>query len=167
MQFMKPPLTGDQGADLLLSKSVQKVVVQAKKYSNKVTNKAIQEVFAAKAYYNAEKAIVVTSSSFTDSAIQLALSNDVELLDNARLSKAIKNLTIEDNSSTLQSLLKSYSITEDGKQRINIFCPLCDGNFDLYIQDDSIDLKCPLCEFPIKGNMKVKICKESSVYKED
>jgi HJR/Mrr/RecB family endonuclease len=158
------PPTGDQGADLVLSKSGQKAVVQAKKYSDKVTNKAIQEVFTAKAHYKADKAMVVTNSFFTDSAIQLALSNDVELWDNTILCKAIKNLTIQDNSNTLQSLLESYSIFEDGKQRINIFCPLCDGNIDLYIQNDQ---KCPICEFPVKGDMKVKICQEASVFKED
>ena len=85
-------LSGDQGADLILSKDDEKIVVQAKKYDGKVSNKAVQEVAAAKNYYEADKAMIVTNSSFTKSAIELAFSNDVELWDGRKLKRIIKEL---------------------------------------------------------------------------
>ena len=85
-------LSGDQGADLILSKDDEKIVVQAKKYNGKVSNKAVQEVAAAKNYYDADRAMIVTNSSFTKSAIELAFSNDVELWDGRKLKSIIRDL---------------------------------------------------------------------------
>ena len=81
----RTPLSGDQGADLIVEKKGSRTVVQAKRYSGKVTNKAVQEIFAAKTFYNADRAIVVTNSVFTKSAIELAISNGVELWDGGKL----------------------------------------------------------------------------------
>ena len=81
----KTPLSGDQGADLIVEKKGSRTVVQAKRYSGKVTNKAVQEIFAAKTFYNADRAIVVTNSVFTKSAIELAISSGVELWDGGKL----------------------------------------------------------------------------------
>lgn len=89
---IQTPSSGDQGADLILSKDDEKIVVQAKKYDGKVSNKAVQEIAAAKNYYEADKAMVVTNSSFTKSAIELAFSNDVELWDGRKLKNVIKDL---------------------------------------------------------------------------
>jgi len=85
-------LSGDQGADLILSKEDEKIVVQAKKYEGKVSNNAVQEIAAAKNHYDADKAMVVTNSSFTKSAMELALSNDVELWDGTKLRSIIRDL---------------------------------------------------------------------------
>ena len=57
-------LTGAQGADLILVKNGVKTVVQAKRYSGSVCNKAVQEIVAARNLYFAEKGIVVTNSIF-------------------------------------------------------------------------------------------------------
>jgi HJR/Mrr/RecB family endonuclease len=72
--------------------SEEKTVVQAKKYSGSVTNKAIQEIVASKKHYGAEKAMVVTTGMFTKSAIELAKSNKVELWDKNRLNEIISNI---------------------------------------------------------------------------
>lgn len=77
--------TGDQGADVLFDYMGLKVVVQAKRYSGNVGNKAVQEVVAAKAYYNADEAWVVTNSKFTAAAKELAQSNGVTLVDGRTL----------------------------------------------------------------------------------
>ena len=47
------PQSGDQGADLIIEKYGLKFVVQCKFYSNPVGNKAVQEVIAAKGFYDA------------------------------------------------------------------------------------------------------------------
>ncbi len=84
--------SGDQGADLILKLDNIKTVVQAKRYSGNVSNTAIQEVAAARKHYKCDKAMVVTTGKFTKSAIQLAISNEVELWDFTKLSRTINNI---------------------------------------------------------------------------
>lgn len=71
--------TGDQGADVIAENHNTKVAIQAKNTNSKVSNSAIQEVQAALKHYNCNKGIVVSTSRFTDSARELAESNDIEL----------------------------------------------------------------------------------------
>jgi|GEM_PF-745217 len=72
----------DQGADLILNRGVERIAVQAKRFiDTPVGNKAIQEVVAARNYYNCNGAMVVTSSGFTKEAIDLAKANNVYLID--------------------------------------------------------------------------------------
>lgn len=78
-------LSGDQGADLVASKAGEKIVVQAKRFSGKVGNEAVQEAVASIGYYSADRAMVVTSSYFTRQAIELARANGVELVNRDRL----------------------------------------------------------------------------------
>ncbi|MDD7210128.1 MAG: restriction endonuclease [Lachnospiraceae bacterium] len=72
-------LSHDYGADLLLRKWGKKTVVQAKRYEKNVGIAAVQEAVGAIAYYNADRAMVVTNSGFTKSARNLAWQNEVEL----------------------------------------------------------------------------------------
>ena len=78
-------LTGDQGADLIISKFGEKIAVQAKRNLNKVSNRAIQEVVASVNHYGADRGMVVTNSRFTSSAIELAASNNVKLINRDEL----------------------------------------------------------------------------------
>ncbi|MFH1891864.1 MAG: restriction endonuclease, partial [Candidatus Zixiibacteriota bacterium] len=82
---IKTSRTGDQGADLILIKNDKRMVVQVKKYSGAVDNSAVQQVVASKPYYEAEEALVVTNSTFTPGAIELAKSNGVILWDKEKL----------------------------------------------------------------------------------
>ncbi len=83
-------LTGDQGADLVISRMGVEIVIQAKRYANSVGNKAIQEIVAAIAYYQADKGMVITNNTFTNSARELAGVNSIELLDRNKLEKLIE-----------------------------------------------------------------------------
>lgn len=76
---------GDYGADLILKKNRVTIAVQAKRYSKAVGIKAIQEIAAAKSFYNADKAWVVTNNTFTKQAVTLAQSLDVELIGRDKL----------------------------------------------------------------------------------
>ena len=78
--------TGDQGCDLVVNMGNDRVVVQAKCYSGSVGNAAVQEASTAKAIYNCNKAIVISSSSFTKEAFDLARANGVELIGKEKLS---------------------------------------------------------------------------------
>lgn len=72
--------SGDQGVDIIAAKNGNKVVIQCKKYSVSVGNKAVQEISAGRKHYSANYAVVVTNSNFTKSAYQLASTNKVVLL---------------------------------------------------------------------------------------
>jgi hypothetical protein len=73
--------TGDQGADLLATKSNRMIAIQAKRYRGAVGNKAVQEVVAAVKFYRADEGWVITSGTFTASAKALAQANKVRLID--------------------------------------------------------------------------------------
>lgn len=89
------PLSGDQGADLILkSKDGERVAVQTKCYSSNVSNKAVQEVVASMRLYKCTKGAVVTNSYYTVSAIELAKANDIELIDRKKLGDMIKKVAI-------------------------------------------------------------------------
>lgn len=79
--------SGDQGIDLVIHKGKRKVGVQCKKFSSPVTNKAVQEVKAGIAHYHLNEGIVLTNSTFSKSAIQLAESNDIRLFHFLETSK--------------------------------------------------------------------------------
>ncbi len=98
-QVMRTKLSGDQGADLIIKKDEKKTVVQAKKYAGTITNKAIQEVVASKKHYGADTAMVVTTGTFTKSAVQLAKSNKVDIWDKNKLKEIINNINKTSNKS--------------------------------------------------------------------
>jgi len=72
--------TGDQGGDLIINKDGQRIIVQAKRHTGSVNNSAIQEAVAAQKFYDCAKAMVVTNSEFTSSAIVLGKLNGVEMV---------------------------------------------------------------------------------------
>jgi len=84
-------LSGDQGADLVVVKFGERMVVQAKCYSSKVGNSAIQEVVAAINHYHAGQGMVVTNNYFTRAAKELARSNRVQLIERDELKDWIRN----------------------------------------------------------------------------
>ena len=84
--------TGDQGVDLIAIKDETRIAIQAKCYSGVVGNHAIMEVFAGAKYYNANKCMVITNSTFTKSAIELAKTNGVILWDRQVLVEKLSQL---------------------------------------------------------------------------
>lgn len=77
------PLSNDYGADLLLHLEDAVCAVQCKFYGKSVGVKAVQEVIGSLDYYKANFGAVVTNSSFTQQAVNLAASNGVLLIENA------------------------------------------------------------------------------------
>jgi len=86
------PTTGDQGADLIATKDGVTFIIQVKRHAKSVGNKAVQEVVAALNYYKGDKASVVTNSTFTTSARNLAKRNNVILVSRRELSNIEKLL---------------------------------------------------------------------------
>ena len=75
--------TGDQGGDVVVVRDDAKKVIQAKLRldEKKVGNDAVQQVIAAKRVYNCPGAVVITNSTFTLGAEEVARLYSVELVD--------------------------------------------------------------------------------------
>lgn len=73
--------SNDQGIDILAYKNHKKYGFQCKYYDTPVGNFAVQEAFTGAAYYNCDKACVITNTTFTRSALQLAEETDVLLYE--------------------------------------------------------------------------------------
>lgn len=84
------PKSNDFGADLILIKEGQKIVVQAKRYQSKIGVKAVQEIIGAKGYYKANRMMVVSNSFYTSGAKKLAAATNVELWDRNTINKLFK-----------------------------------------------------------------------------
>ena len=72
--------SGDQGIDVIAYKSGIKYGIQCKYYEGTVGNKAVQEAFAGAKFYDCAKAMVITNSTYTKSATELAQKLDVILM---------------------------------------------------------------------------------------
>lgn len=73
--------SNDQGVDLIAVIAGCRVAIQAKGYSNPVGNESVQQVIAGMRFYRCTKAAVITNSSFTNSALLLAESNECLMID--------------------------------------------------------------------------------------
>lgn len=80
---------GDYGADLILEKDNNKIVVQAKRYRKNVGINAVQQVVGSRAHYGASEAWVITNRDFTEAAYNLARSNGVRLINRDKLIEMI------------------------------------------------------------------------------
>lgn len=75
------PESWDQWADIIARKNDKVIVIQAKNYSKPVWNKAVQEVIGAIKYYDGTEWWVITNSTFTSSAKDLARVNGIILME--------------------------------------------------------------------------------------
>ncbi|MCR5793705.1 MAG: restriction endonuclease [Lachnospiraceae bacterium] len=75
------PTSNDYGADLLLTHKGETIAIQAKRYNKSIGIHAVQEVLGAVSYYEAIRGLVITNSSFTRNAQNLAAESDVILWD--------------------------------------------------------------------------------------
>lgn len=90
------PASGDYGIDILAEKDGISYAIQCKCYSSNIGNKAVQEAFSGKQFYNCMVAVVFTNSHFTKSAIETAKSTNVLLWDREKLVQMINNTNQND-----------------------------------------------------------------------
>jgi HJR/Mrr/RecB family endonuclease len=79
--------SGDQGIDVIATRDSFQVGIQCKFYKGTVPNKAVQEAFAGKSHYELNGAAVVTTGSFTKSALEIANSTGVVACNYHQLSE--------------------------------------------------------------------------------
>lgn len=84
-RFEATALSGDLGVDLIILKDGVRTAVQIKRYSKPVNQAAIREAVAGMKHYRCTQSMVVTNSRFTKLAVQLAQSNNCELIDRGKL----------------------------------------------------------------------------------
>lgn len=77
--------SGDQGIDILAKKGGKKYGFQCKYYQTPVGNKAVQEAYSGAKYYECDVAVVITNTTFTKSAKELAERTEVRLWENQKL----------------------------------------------------------------------------------
>jgi restriction system protein len=118
------PYVGDWGADLVLSRSGERTVVQAKRWSRRIGPRAIQEVVAAKAKYGCQHALVVTNSLFTEAAAELARANGVELWDRHGLARELLALRNREPAGEPVSV-KTPVAAEASRDRPSRHAPKC------------------------------------------
>jgi len=87
------PYVGDYGADLVATKGKEVAVVQVKKYSaeNKVGTQVIQQTLGSMWKYKANRAIIVTTSDFSNKAPEQARGAPIELWNWHKLKDKMMN----------------------------------------------------------------------------
>ncbi|MGE6348839.1 restriction endonuclease [Bacillus mycoides] len=106
----------DYGVDVVL-KGRNRIVIQAKRYGikNRVGIRAVQEVYAGKAYYKADEAWIVTNSVFTKQAKELAKACQVKLIDRLELQSLINKVNPEQKAEAV------YEQVDPAERK----CPVC------------------------------------------
>jgi restriction system protein len=114
--------TNDYGADLILNKDHEKIVIQAKRWSKKVGIEAVQQIVGARDYYKATKCIVMTNNYFTPNAINLAERSKVELWDRKKL------LNIMSKANGKEILESNFTVEKVEKIKRRHICEKCGGD---------------------------------------
>lgn len=94
--------SGDFGIDILAEKDFVSYAIQCKLYSSPLGNDSVQEAYSGKEYYGRDLAVVITNSTFTPAAKELAKKTNVLLWDREILEKMLKQVN-GDFSTTLAS----------------------------------------------------------------
>lgn len=84
--------SGDQGVDVIAIRGEKRLAIQAKCYSGIVGNHAVMEVVAGMKCYGCNFSMVVTNSTFSPQAKEMAKVNRVELWDRYDLIEQLRIL---------------------------------------------------------------------------
>ncbi|WHZ04948.1 restriction endonuclease [Neobacillus sp. YX16] len=109
--YENPQITkasGDEGVDIIAYKNGKKIAIQCKRYSGKISNSAIQQVYAGKAFYECQEAYVITNSYFTENAITLAKKLKVKLINREGLFDLMQNITNKQNENISEYQIKLF-----------------------------------------------------------
>ena len=84
------PASGDQGVDILAVRSGVRYAIQCKRYASPLGNKPVQEVYTGRTFYNCKYGVVMTNSTFTPHAKELAKKTGVLLWDRQVVGKLMR-----------------------------------------------------------------------------
>lgn len=139
--------SGDHGIDVIADKNGLRYGIQCKRYSFTVGNSAIHEAYSGSAFYDCDKAIVVTNNKFTKSAREEAKKLGVILWDGDYLYEIINSVASEKDSFNIDK-----SASEDTKENIDVFaiveCPNC--NVKIRVKKTNgkmLAIRCTRCNY--------------------
>lgn len=92
------PKSGDHGVDIFASKDGEKYVFQCKRYKQSVNTPAVQEIYTGKGVYKADYAVVITNSTYTKKAREMAKELDVKLWNLEKIDSLKNELLTEQKS---------------------------------------------------------------------
>lgn len=122
--------SGDFGADIIVLHEGERTAVQCKRYSRPIGVKAVQEAVSAKDYYKCTKAAVITNSTFTRQAAELAAESGVILWDRDAVYGFMASA--QDKSARKACAALRFSRLESGKY--------ADEEIDIYINNSVYNL---------------------------
>lgn len=99
----------DYGVDVIACLDGEKYAVQCKNYTGKVGIDAVQAINAGKAYWDCDKAMVITTSTFTRNAIDLAVKCDVTLWDKYYINDLLGEVSISYHQKAETDDLKEHN----------------------------------------------------------
>ena len=83
--------SGDFGADVIAFKNEIRYAIQCKNYSSSLGNTPVQEVNAGKTFYKCHVGVVMTNSTFTPGANELAHATGILLWDRTVLKRMVED----------------------------------------------------------------------------
>lgn len=93
-------ITGDGGVDIVATSNQPLFsgiyIVQCKNWKNPVGEPPVRDLYGVVASENANKGILITSSTFTEAAQNFARGKNIELIDGTQLEQLILNYLAED-----------------------------------------------------------------------
>jgi SNF2 family DNA or RNA helicase/HJR/Mrr/RecB family endonuclease len=112
-QVFLTPNSNDKGVDVVALSGSKNWLFQAKQSRSQVGNDGVQEIFAARNYYESKfntqfELAVISNNDFGLSARTLATANQVELIDRDSLGKMMKK-----NSVSIQEVIEQDSLRMD------------------------------------------------------
>jgi hypothetical protein len=154
-EILDIPTSEYHGVDFILSKNEEKIVVQVKQFDDKITDFSVHEILTAKEYYKADKARIITNSSFSSNAVDLAVRNNVDLWDGKKLRDIIKILQNKEKEKKLGQKDSPPHMENNISKEIITNCPFCSKEFTVEInvgETGVFKVKCPYCGGVSKGN---------------
>lgn len=119
--------SGDQGIDVLAQKDGKKYAIQCKNYIGKLGNAPVQEAFAGMVYYGCDIAVVLTNSTFTNGAQELAQATGVLLWDRNTLCEMIRQA----DRRPLQNSAALTDLSSDTNDSPISECSVTESTFDI------------------------------------
>lgn len=114
-------VSGDLGVDLVASGNGNRIAIQAKRHSDKVSRRAISDAVAGMNHYGCNKAMVITNNYFSPGAIVLAKSTDCILIDRDTLAKWVNEF--QNTDSQIAQLPNPYIFA--GENTATVECKDC------------------------------------------
>ena len=104
--------SGDFGCDVLLEKNGDRIAVQVKRSTDKVTLRAVQEIVASLKKYDARIGVVIANAKFTKSARQLGKINGVVMINRNALLRLVDLSKMEKSRRMFSRCVKQIRITD-------------------------------------------------------